>query len=144
MKKIIITTLIFSISMLANTLFAQQVSRIQRQAIQSDNIEKFTAVFPKADFDKCLNVKDQSYTMLSYSILNNKKAISNFLLNNKADVNKACNGITPLMNAAMHGNADMAKMLLKKGASKSAKNSNGETAKDIAKKNNHPELAKIL
>lgn len=144
MKKIISATLFIAISIFANGLFAQQVSKIQRQAIQSDNIEKFTAAFPKADFDKCLNVKDQSYTMLSYSILNNKKAISNFLLSNKADVNKACNGITPLMNAAMYGNADMAKILLSKGANKDAKDQNGLTAKDYAVKNNFKAVATLL
>lgn len=144
MKKIISATLLLAISMFANGLFAQQVSKIQRQAIQSDNTEKFTAAFPKADFDKCLNVKDQSYTMLSYSILNNKKAISNFLLSNKADVNKACNGITPLMNAAMYGNADMAKILLSKGANKDAKDQNGLTAKDYAVKNNFKAVATLL
>lgn len=144
MKKIITTTLIFGLSMFANTLFAQQVSKIQRQAIQSDNIQKFKAAFPAADFDKCLNVKDQTYTMLSYSGINNKKTISNFLLANKADVNKACNGLTPLMNAAIHGNADMAKMLLSKGADKNAKDQNGLTAKDHAVKNNFAAVATLL
>jgi len=144
MKKIITATLIFGISMFANLLFAQQVSKVQRQAIQSDNIQTFKTAFPKADYDKCLSIKDQSLTMLSYSALNNKKTISNFLLANKADVNKACNGMTPLMNAAVHGNAEMAKMLLKKGADKNMKDQNGLTAKDYALKNNHSALAELL
>lgn len=144
MKKIITSTLIFGISMFANVLFAQQLSKVQRQAIQSDNIQTFKTAFAKADYDKCFGVKSESFTMLSYSALNNKKTVSNFLLANKADVNKACNGMTPLMNAAVFGNADMAKMLLKKGADKNMKDQNGFTAKDYAVKNNHSALAELL
>ncbi|MBW7675797.1 ankyrin repeat domain-containing protein [Chryseobacterium chendengshani] len=144
MKKIIITSVILGFSAFANLIFAQQVTGVQRQAIQSDNIQKFKAAFTKADYDKCLSVKDASYTMLSYSALNNKKNISEFLISNKADVNKACDGVTPLMNAAMFGQTAMVKMLLAKGADKNVKDANGLSAKDYALKYNFSAVATML
>lgn len=144
MKNIVYTVLVLGISVFTNVLHAQEVSTPQKIAFESDNIENFKKAFSKSDYDKCLLVKNQEYTMLSYSVRQAKKNVFNFLLNNKSDVNKACNGFTPLMSAAMFGNLEMAKILLKKGADKNAKDSAGETAKDYAVKYNQPELAKIL
>ena len=131
MKKIFTTTVIAVVAF-AGTLSAQQVSKEQRIAIQSDNVETFKKAFPKSDYDKCLSVKESSTTMLSYSLKFQKNKIANFLIANNADVNKACDGTTPLMNAAMYGNTDMLKTLISKGADKNKKNSEGKTAKQLA------------
>lgn len=44
-------------------------------------------------------------------------------------------GNTPLMFAAIRGNADVAKILVEKGADKTLKNKNGKTALDLATEN---------
>lgn len=144
MRNIITTTLIFGISMFANTLFAQQVSKDQMKIFQTDNLQQFKTAFTQQEYNKCFNIKDRSYDLLSLAVRHERKNNFAFLINNTTDVNRVCGNNTPLIVAATYGRIDMAKALLKKGASKSAKNSNGETAKDIAIKNNHSELAKIL
>ena len=111
---------------------------------QTDNLQGFKTAFKQQEYNKCFNIKDRSYDLLSLAVRHERKNNFAFLINNTTDVNRVCGNNTPLIVAATYGRIDMAKALLKKGASKSAKNSNGETAKDIAIKNNHPELAKIF
>ncbi|MCI3938211.1 ankyrin repeat domain-containing protein [Chryseobacterium aahli] len=144
MKKIISATLLLAISIFANGLFAQQISKDQMKIFQTDNLQEFKTAFTQQEYNKCFNIKDRSYDLLSLAVRNERKNNFAFLINNTTDVNRVCGNNTPLIVAATYGRIDMAKALLKKGASKSVKNSNGETAKDIAIKNNHPELAKIL
>lgn len=144
MKKIISTTLVFGIFLLTSFLFGQEMSKEQRKAFQTDNIDVFKAAFSKADYNKCFGIKEESYTLLSFSVKHDRKNIFNYLLANNADVNKACNNQTPLMIAGMYGNANMAKTLLKKGADKNAKNGNGETAKDFSVKYKQAALTAIL
>ncbi|OCK52428.1 Ankyrin repeat-containing protein [Chryseobacterium formosense] len=144
MKKIITTTLLIGFVALTNSIYAQQATKVQRQAIQTDNIETFKSAFTKAEYDKCIDIKERSYTMLSYSIRHNRKNITNFLLANNSDVNKACKGLTPLMVAATYGETEAAKLLLKKGANKNAKDLNGKTAKDYATENKQTATAAIL
>ncbi|AYN01247.1 ankyrin repeat domain-containing protein [Chryseobacterium sp. 3008163] len=144
MKKIISATLLLAISIFANGLFAQQVSKDQMKIFQTDNLQGFKTAFTQEEYNKCFNIKDRSYDLLSLAVRHERKNNFAFLINNTTDVNRVCGNNTPLIVAATYGRIDMAKALLKKGASKSVKNSNGETAKDIAIKNNHPELAKIL
>lgn len=144
MKKIISATLLLAISIFANGLFAQQISKDQMKIFQTDNLQQFKTAFTQQEYNKCFNIKDRSYDLLSLAVRHERKNNFAFLINNTTDVNRVCGNNTPLIVAATYGRIDMAKALLKKGASKSAKNSNGETAKDIAIKNNHPELAKIL
>lgn len=144
MKKIISTTLVFGIFLLANALFAQEISKDQMKAFQSDNVAAFKKAFSKSDYNKCFTVKETSYTLLSYSVKYERKNVFNDLLSNGADVNKACDNQTPLMVAARYGKADLAKALLKKGANKTLKNEKGETAKDFSVKYEKPALTEIL
>lgn len=131
MKKIC-TAAIFAAVAFAGTLSAQEVSKTQRVAIQSDEVSQFKTAFAKADYDKCMNVKELSVTMLSYSIKYHRNKIAKFLLANNADINKSCDGMTPLMTAAKYGNTEMVKALLNKGADKTRKNADGKTAKELA------------
>lgn len=118
MKKIISTFLIFGISLFTSMLSAQQLTKEQRVAIQSDDITAFQKQFAKEDYNKCFQVKTESYSPLSYSVLNGKKNLVNFLISQKADVNKSCGNLTPLAVAEQYQRADLAKLLAKKGAKK--------------------------
>ncbi|ANF51140.1 ankyrin repeat domain-containing protein [Chryseobacterium glaciei] len=144
MKKIISTLLVFGISIFANLLFAQQISREQKVAFQTDNIETLKKSFAKEDYNKCFGAKETSYNLLSFSVKHDKKNVFNYLLSNNVDVNKACDNQTPLMIAAKYGRADLAKALLKKGATKTLKNDKGQTAKDYSVEYKQPALTEIL
>nr|WP_314495427.1 ankyrin repeat domain-containing protein [uncultured Chryseobacterium sp.] len=144
MRKIISATLLIAISIFANSLFAQEMPADQLRIFQTDNLQEFKNVFTKDDYNKCFNIKERSYDLLTLSVQYDKKNIFDFLINNTTDINRTCGSDAALMKAATYGRSEMAKALLKKGASKSLKNSNGETAKEIALKNNHTQLAKIL
>lgn len=144
MKKIISATLLIAVSIFANGLFAQEMPGNQMRIFQTDNLLEFKKAFTKDDYNKCFNIKERSYDLLSLSVKHERKNNFAFLINNTTDINRICDKETPLMVAATYGKLEMAKALLKKGANKSLKNSNGETAKDIAIKNKHTELAKVL
>jgi ankyrin repeat protein len=118
MKKIISTILVFGIAVATNMLSAQEMTKEQGQAFQTDNIETFKKFFPKEDYNKCFAVKKDSYTLLAYSVLYERKNILNYLISNKVDVNKACNNQTPLSIAEMYDKANMKKILIEKGAKK--------------------------
>lgn len=144
MKKIISATLFMAISMFANGLFAQEISKNQMKIFQTDNLQEFKKVFKKEDFNKCFSIKENSYDLLALSVKHERKNIFNFLLSNTTDINRMCNNQSPLMVAARYGKADMAQSLLKKGANKTLKNASGETAKDFAVKYEKADLSKIL
>ena len=62
-----------------------------------------------------------------------------------AAVNHAANnGFTALMLAAETGNDLVARVLLEAGARKDLKTRSGETALDIAKRNGHAAICKLL
>lgn len=144
MKKIISTSLVFGFFLFANSFFAQEISKEQKVAFQSDNVDSFKAAFPKENYNKCISVKENSYNLLAYSIKYERKNIFNYLLNNGADVNKECDNQTPLMVAARYGKAELGKELIKRGAHKNAKNSKGQTAKDFSVQYKHPEFSAVL
>lgn len=144
MKKIISATLFMAISMFANGLFAQEISKNQMKIFQTDNLLDFKKVFKTDDFNKCFAIKENSYDLLTLSVKYERKNIFNYLLSNTTDINRMCNNQSPLMVAARYGKADMAQSLLKKGANKTLKNANGETAKDFAVKYEKADLSKIL
>lgn len=144
MKKIISATLFMAISMFADGLFAQEISKNQMKIFQTDNLLDFKKVFKTDDFNKCFAIKENSYDLLALSVKYERKNIFNYLLSNITDINRMCNNQSPLMVAARYGKADMAQSLLKKGANKTLKNANGETAKDFAVKYEKADLSKIL
>lgn len=144
MKKIIISTLLFGISVFAGALSAQKISKDQMRVFQTDDVEAFKKIFNKDDFNKCLAVKENSYDLLSFSIKYERKNLFNFLLNNTTDINRICNNQSPLMVAARYGKAEMAKSLVHAGADKTLKNANDEVAKDFAVKYQKNDLISIL
>jgi len=118
MKKIISTTLVFGMFAFTSMLFAQQMTKDQRKAFQTDDIETFKKFFPKEDYNKCFDIKETSFSLLTFSVIHDRKNIFNYLLSNNADVNKACSNQTPLMAAETYKKPELAKILVKKGAKK--------------------------
>ncbi|RNA63584.1 hypothetical protein D1631_17510 [Chryseobacterium nematophagum] len=118
MKKMISTILVFGMISLTNMLSAQQMTKDQRRAFQTDNIETFKKYFSTEDYDKCFSVKTDSYSLLAYSIFYDKKNIFNHLIENQVDVNKKCGTLTPLKIAQNNNRTEMVKALVKKGAKK--------------------------
>lgn len=144
MKNIISAVLFIAISIFTTELSAQQMAADQLKNFQTDNLSNLKNTFTEADFNKCFNLKDKSVDLLTLSVNYERKNNFDFLIGKTTDIDRACGNENALMKAARYGRTEMAKQLLKKGASKSLKNSNGETAKEIALKNNHAQLAKIL
>ncbi|PIF47632.1 ankyrin repeat protein [Chryseobacterium sp. 52] len=116
MKKIISTAFLLIISVSANMFSAQSLSKKQMQAIQSDNVVTFKKNFAKGDYNKCFDLKDETFSALGFSSLYGRNKIITFLLDNKADINKACNGKTPLALAEAGNKEETIQLLLQKGA----------------------------
>jgi ankyrin repeat protein len=116
MKKIISTAFLLVISVSANMISAQSLSKTQMQAIQSDNVTSFKKNFAKADYNKCFALKDETFSALGFSSLYGKNNIVKFLLDNQADVNKECNGKTPIALAKLGKKEQTVQLLIQKGA----------------------------
>lgn len=118
MKKIISTAFLLVISASANMLSAQTqtLSKTQMQAIQSDNVASFKKNFSKADYNKCFPLKDETFSALGFSSLYGRNNIVKFLLDNQADVNKECNGKTPLALAKLGKKEQTVQLLIQQGA----------------------------
>jgi len=76
----------------------------------------------------------------------NHQEIVQILIDNKANVNIATpdGKETPLHYAAKYNNPDVVKLLLSKGADKSAKDSQGLSPYDAAKKDNADKVLDLL
>ncbi|MDP9961310.1 ankyrin repeat domain-containing protein [Chryseobacterium lathyri] len=116
MKKIISTAFLLVISVSANMLSAQSFSKKQMQAIQSDDVASFKKNFSKADYNKCFPLKDETFSALGFSSLYGRNNIVKFLLDNQADINKECNGKTPLALAKLGNKEQTVQLLIQKGA----------------------------
>lgn len=116
MKKIISTAFLLVISASANMLSAQTLSKAQMQSIQSDNVASFKKNFTKADYNKCFPLKDETFSALGFSSLYGRNNIVKFLLDNQADINKECNGKTPLALAKLGNKEETVQLLIQKGA----------------------------
>lgn len=144
MKNIISTFFSLAFLIVSVTLNAQQISKEQQKPFQAGNLEEFKKAFPADSYNKCFYVKGESFTPLAYSARHNNTEIFNHLLKNGADINLACKGNTPLMEAAKFDAPELAKALVKKGANKDVKDADGFTAKDYAAKYKRTEILKLL
>ena len=85
--------------------------------------------------------------LLSHAIVGKKQSLGVFhlLLGAGADVNAAAwRGTTPLMQAVLADQMDMASALLERGADRAAKLPDGTTALDFARKKNKPAMIALL
>lgn len=118
MKKIISTTFLFGMLLSANLFSAQQLSQNQMKAVYSDDIATFKKHFSKESFNKCFPIKKDAYSPLGFSSLYGSNTLVQFLLDNKADINKKCNNKSPVELALLGKNEETAKLLIKNGAVK--------------------------
>lgn len=126
--------------------FAQQLNDKIKDAFKTDDADVLLTEVKdqKANINDCFDNEGVSYNLLSISIKLNRPNIFNALLTAKADLNKICNGKTPLMYSAKYGELNFAKALLKAGADASIKNSEGQTALDYAVKYKKSEIQTML
>jgi len=140
MKKLFLSVSIIAFSYLS----AQELSSEYKQMLTYDNTEAFSTLVNKENINKCFQVENNTYSLLALSIKLNSKNVFQRLIAEKADLEKVCDGKTPLMFAAKYGNLEFAKKLLENGAKKETKTDKGYSALDYAKKYEKSEIIKLL
>ena len=95
---------------------------------------------------KLVNLKDpKGATPLHFAVAGGHKAVVEYLLSKKADVNaKKNDGVTPLHVAASLGKLEIAKLLIAKGANKDATDSKGRTPLTLAEEKGNVEMTALL
>lgn len=139
LRTIILTLVVFST--FAN---AQELTNEHKQMLKYDNTAYFNTLINKNNINTCYQIENNTYTLLGLAIKMNSKEIFQKLIDEKADLDKVCDGKTPLMFAAKYGNTEFIKKLLANGAKKEIKTTAGYTALDYAKKYEKPEIIKLL
>jgi uncharacterized protein len=91
------------------------------------------------------DVNKPGWAPLHYAATNSHIPVIQLLLDHHAYIDAASpNGSTPLMMAAMYGNASAVKLLLESGADPSLKNDLGLTAIDFAQRVKKPDSVEII
>ncbi|TZG00212.1 ankyrin repeat domain-containing protein (plasmid) [Chryseobacterium panacisoli] len=139
LRTIILTLVVFS-----TFTSAQELTNEHKQMLKYDNTAYFNTLINKNNINTCYQIENNTYTLLGLTIKMNSKEIFQKLIDEKADLDKVCDGKTPLMFAAKYGNTEFAKKLLANGAKKEIKTSAGYTALDYARKYEKPEIIKLL
>lgn len=136
--------LIFGFLLIFGAGSAQELDNGQKQILKFDNTARFSDLVGNQDINQCFKIEDNSYTLLALAIKMKSVNIFQKLIDNKADLEKMCDGKTPLMFAAKYGDVVMAKKLLENGAKKGTKTEKGFTALDYAEKYNQPAIIELL
>ncbi|MDR6458926.1 ankyrin repeat protein [Chryseobacterium vietnamense] len=139
LKTIIVTFVLFSIA-----ATAQELTNEHKQMLKYDNTAYFNNLINKDNMNACYKIENNAYTLLGLAIKMNSKEVFQKLIDEKADLEKTCDGKTPLMFTAKYGNTEFAKKLLANGVKKDTKTSSGYTALDYAKKYEKPDIIKLL
>jgi len=140
MKTILLSITLFVTSFAS----AQTLSDDFKAVLKHDNVERIKVLLENADKDACYETGNSTYTLLTIAIKVGANNCLNYLISQKANVEKACSSKTPLMYAAKYGNLAAAKALIKAGAKASTANKNGRTALDYASKYEQKELKTYL
>jgi ankyrin repeat protein len=140
MKKLFLVTAMITFSFLSS----QELTRDYKYMMTYDDVAKFSALVNKENINTCYQNENTSYSLLALSIKLNSKQAFQKLIDEKADLERVCDGKTPLMFAAKYGNLELAKKLLEHGARKETKTEKGYTALDYAKKYEKADLIKLL
>lgn len=129
---------------LLNFVYGQELTNEHKQMLKYDNTAYYKTLVNKENINACYPIENTAYSLLGLAIKMNSKEVFQKLIDEKADLEKTCDGKTPLMFTAKYGNIEMAKVLLKNGARKDTKTDKGYTALDYAKKYEKPEMIKLL
>ncbi|REC47017.1 ankyrin repeat domain-containing protein [Chryseobacterium pennipullorum] len=116
MKKITSTIFLFGILASANMLSAQKLTQEKMKAIYSNDVATFKKQFAPGDYNKCFTLGNELYTPLGFSALSGKNTIITYLLDNKVDINKKCQNITPLELAEEGKTPKTIQLLIERGA----------------------------
>lgn len=136
--------LLFSLLVLIfGSVSAQELSNDQKQMLKFDNTARFSDLLSGYGINQCYNIQDNSYTLLSLAIKMKSIKIFQKIIDEKADLEKICDGKTALMFAVKYGDVAMVKKLLENGAKKETKTEKGLTALNYAEKY-HPEMMELL
>lgn len=137
-------TILFLFILFYTVSYSQELTHEHKQMLKYDNTAYFTTLINKENINTCYQIKNNGYTLLGLAIKMNSQQVFQKLIDEKADLEKACDGKTPLMFAAKYGHADFTKKLLANGAKKDTKTDKGYTALDYARKYEKPEIIKLL
>lgn len=140
MKKLFLITLTFTISIFS----AQELTDGHKKMLTYDDTSNFSTLVNKENLNSCYPIENTSYSLLALAIKMNSIKIFQKLIDEKADLEKICDGKTPLMFAAKYGNLIIAKKLLENGAKKDTKTDKGYSALDYAKKYDQKEIITLL
>ncbi|MCU7618288.1 ankyrin repeat domain-containing protein [Chryseobacterium sp. PBS4-4] len=140
MKKLFLSASIITFGIFS----AQEFTSQHKQMLTYDDAESFSTLVKKENIDQCFQIENNSYSLLALSIKLNSKKVFQKLIDEKANLEKVCDGKTPLMFAAKYGNTEFAKKLLENGAKKETKTDKGYTTLDYAKKYEKAEIITLL
>lgn len=114
-------------------------------ALTNDQLDSAKALINAGANVDLIVAGDNQDTLLMRAASNNADITGLILKKNKSLLNKTNKlGETALMQSVRFGNNDSVKMLLKAGADAQAKNKEGLSALDIAKKSGNDEAVKLL
>lgn len=140
MNKLFISGFLF----IFGAAYAQELTTEQKQILKFDNTARLSELIGNEDINQCFKTENNSYTLLALAIKMKSMNIFQKLIDQKVDLEKMCDGKTPLMFAAKYGDVAMAKKLLENGAKRETRTEKGLTALDYAEKYNQPEIIKLL
>ncbi|MGE8554638.1 MAG: ankyrin repeat domain-containing protein [Chryseobacterium jejuense] len=137
-------TIIAVFTILSAIMYSQELTNEHKQMLKYDNTAYFSTLINKENINACYQIENNSYTLLGLAIKMNSQQVFQKLIDEKADLEKACDGKTPLMFTAKYDHTEFAKKLLANGAKKDTKTDKGYTALDYARKYEKPEIIKLL
>ena len=125
---------------------AQEINDPIKRAIEADDSTALVTAVTAANYklDDCFAVEGTSYSLLAISIKMDKTSIFNYLVANKAAINKICKDKSPLMFATKYGKIAMAKALIKAGADAKQVSDENKTALDYAVRYKQPDIEQYL
>ena len=116
--------------------YSQSINETLKQIIETENSEilVFELKTQNYSINECFQLQEKPYSLFAIAIKLEKEKIFNYLIEQKADVNKICEDKSPLMYAVKYGNLKFTKKLVEAGANINLENEEGKTAIDYAKK----------
>lgn len=141
MKKNKLKKIIFALILSINTLFSQDINCFD--VARNGNLSDIKSLYARDN--RIINfVDDKGSSMLILACYYGNKDVSNFLLDNNADINYVSRSGTALMASVVKGHFDMVDALLLKGANVDLVDDNGITALMLAVQFNNIEMVKKL